>query len=70
MNVTATDSTDTPACLPTLLIISFLYFLVFLFFHFLVVGSVQQIKMTRVSFEAHAIIASYIVSYRTARDRL
>ena len=37
-----TDSMDSPDCLPTLLSISVFYFLVFfMFFHFLVVGSVR-----------------------------
>jgi len=31
-------------------------------FHFLVIGSVRLIKMTRVSFRAHVKIASHIVS--------
>jgi len=39
-------------------------FFTFYFFclHFLVVGSVQQIKLTRVGFRAHVKIASRIVS--------
>jgi len=37
--------------------------LVFLFLHFLVVGSVRQIKLTHVGFRAHVKIASRIVSY-------
>jgi len=40
---------DSPDCLLTLLSISVFYFLVFLF-HFLVVGFVRQIKLTRVGF--------------------
>ena len=39
--VCVTDSTDSPGCLPILLSIHVFYFLVFLFFHFLVVGSVR-----------------------------
>jgi len=47
--------------------------LVFLFLHFLVVGSVRQIKPTHVGFRAHVKIASRIVSCRedtrhSARD--
>ena len=38
------------------------YFLVLLFFHFLVFGSVRQIKLTYASFWAHVKIASRIVS--------
>jgi len=43
----------------------FFTFLVFPFFQFLVVGSVQQIKPTHVSFCLHVKIASRIVSYRS-----
>ena len=32
--------------------------------HFLIVGSVRQIELTRVGFRAHVKIASRIVSYR------
>jgi len=39
-------------------------FLVFLFLHFLVVVSVQKIKLTHVGFRAHVKIASRIVTYR------
>ena len=41
-------------------------FLLFSFsvFHFLVAGSVRQIKLTHVGFRAHVKIASRIVSYR------
>jgi len=46
-----TDHMDSPDCLLTLLSISVFYVLVFfLFFRFLVVGSVRQIKLTHVSF--------------------
>ena len=38
-------------------------FTFFIFSHFLVVGSVPQIKLTYVSFWAHVKIASHIVSY-------
>ena len=41
--------------------------LVFLFLHFLVVGSVRLIKLTHVGFRAHVKIASRIVSYRTTK---
>jgi len=42
-----TDSTDSPDCLPILLSISVFYFLVFLFFHLLVVGSrTSDLNMT------------------------
>ena len=49
------ERTDTHIC-----------FLLFSFslFHFLVVGSVRYIKLTRVGFRAHVKIASRIVSYR------
>ena len=45
-------------------------FLLFSFsvFHFLVAGSVRQIKLTHVGFRAHVKIASRIVSYRIARS--
>ena len=43
--------------------ICFLLFVFFLFLHFLVVGSVRQIKLTHVGFRAHVKIASRIVSY-------
>ena len=46
--------------------ISVFYFLVFLFLHFLVFGSVWYIKLTHVGFRAHVKIASKIVSYRLA----
>ena len=36
-----TDYTDSPDCLAILLSLSVFYFLVFMFFHFLVVGSVR-----------------------------
>jgi len=51
----ADERTDTHIC-----------FLLFRFsvFHFLVVGSVRYIKLTRVGFRAHVKIASRIVSYR------
>jgi len=39
------------------------YFLVFLFLHILVVGSVWYIKLANVGFRAHVEIASRIVSY-------
>ena len=55
-----TDCTDSPDCLP----ISVFYFLVFLFFHFLVVGSVRYIKLTHVSFWLHVKVASRIILYR------
>ena len=59
---------DSPDCLALLLFLSIglsvFYFLVFLYLHFLVVGSVRSIKLTRVGFRAHAKIASRIVSYR------
>jgi len=48
---------DSPDCLLLFLSISILYFLVFLFLHFLVVGC-------HVGFRAHVKIASRIVSYR------
>ena len=38
--------------------------LVFLLLHFLVVGSVREIKPTHIGFRAHVKIASRIVSYR------
>ena len=44
-----------------------LYFLVFLFLHFLVVGSVRQNKLTRVGYRAHVKIASRIISYRMGK---
>jgi len=57
-----TDSTDSPDCLLLLLSLSAFYVLVFLFQHFLVVGSVPQIKLTtQVGFRAHVTIASRIV---------
>jgi len=56
---------DSPDCLLLFLSIYVSYFLVFLFLHFLVVGSVQQIKLTHVGFRAHVKIASRIVSYIT-----
>ena len=49
---------------------SVFYFLVFLFLHFLVVGSVRYIKLTHVGFRAHVKIASQIVSYRIVSYRL
>ena len=56
---------DFPDCLLLLLSISiFLLFSFFLFLHFLVVGSVQLIKLTFVGFRAHVKIASRTVSYR------
>ena len=42
------DSADSPDCLPILLSISVFQFLAFSVFHFLVVVSVRQIKLTRV----------------------
>ena len=42
-----------PDCLLLFLSIYVFYFLVFLFLHFLVVGSVRWIKLTRVGFRAH-----------------
>jgi len=54
--------TDSPDCLLILLSISVFSFLLFLFFNFLVFGSVQQIKLTYISFSAHVIIASRIVA--------
>ena len=44
--------------------ICFLLLVSFLFLHFLVVGSVRQIKLTHVGSRAHVKIASRIVSYR------
>jgi len=38
--------------------------------HFLVVGSVRQIKLTHVGFRAHVKIASSIVSYFVLRSVL
>jgi len=56
------DSTDSPDCLPILLSIPVFYFLFFFgFFHFSVVGSVRQIKLTCVSFRAHVETASRVV---------
>ena len=57
------DSLD---CLLLFLSISVFYVLVFLFLHFLVVGSVRQIKLTHahVRFRVHIKIASRIVSYQ------
>ena len=49
--------------------ICFLLFTFFLFLHFLVVGSVRQIKPTHVDFRAHVKIASRIVSYRIVTAR-
>ena len=46
-----------------------LYFLVYLFLHFLVVGSVRLIKLTNVGFWAHVKIASRIVLYRIVCNR-
>ena len=37
-------------------------------FHFLVVGSMRQIKLTHVSLSAHVKLASRIVSYRFVTD--
>ena len=55
---------DSPDCLQLFLGISVFYFqFLFLFLHFLVVGSVRQIKLTHVGFRAYVIIASRIVSY-------
>ena len=61
--VKRTDSTDSPDCLPILLNISVFFFFSFSVFHFLVVGSVQQIKLTRVNFAVHVKVASGIVSH-------
>ena len=54
---------DSPDCLLYFWAYRF-FFLVFLFLHFLVVGSVGYIKLTHVGFRAHVKIASRIVSYR------
>ena len=53
---------DSPACLLLFVSMSVSCFLVFLFLHFLVVGSMRQIKLTHVGFRAHSKIASRIVS--------
>jgi len=45
-----TDSTETTDCLPALLSIRFLLLFSFLCLHFLVFGTVPQIKLTYVSF--------------------
>ena len=45
-------------------------FYFFCFLHFLVVGSVRQIKLTYVGFRAHVKIASRIVSYRSIQSHL
>ena len=61
LNIHYVDSAD---CLLLFLSISVFYFLFFFqFLHFLVVGSVRQIKLTHVGFRAHVKIASRIVSY-------
>ena len=52
---------DSPDCLLLLLSISVFYFS-FSVLHFLVVGSVRSIKLTRVGFRAHVKIAHRIVS--------
>ena len=57
-----TDSTLSLDCLLIVLSIHFFKFLLFLFFHFLVVGSMRLIKLTYVSFWVHIIIASRIMS--------
>jgi len=44
--------------------------LVFLFLHFLVVGSVRQITLTHVGFRAHVKIASRIVLYPTIQRHI
>ena len=49
---------DSPDCLLLFLGISVFYFQFFLFLHFLVVGSLRQIKLTHVGFRAHVKIAS------------
>ena len=56
--------TDSPDCLSIGLLLGTSVFcvLVFLFFHFLVVGSVRYIKLTRVRFWMHVKMASGIVS--------
>ena len=54
------DSTDFPDCLRIRLSISFFYFLLFLFFTFLVFGSVRKIKLTLHQLRAHVKIASRI----------
>ena len=64
-----TDSRDSPDCLPILLSISVFYILVFLFPTFLIVGSVRQIKLTRVSFRLYVKIAFRIASYWNAAWR-
>ena len=51
-----------PGLFTDTLSISVFYFLVFLFFHFLVFGSMQLIKLTNVTFWAHVKIASRIAS--------
>jgi len=43
------------------------YFLVFSVLHFLVVGSVRYIKLTRFGFRARVKITSPILSYRISR---
>ena len=55
--------TDSPDCLSIGLLLGTSVFcvLVFLFFHFLVVGSVRYIKLTRVRFWMHVKMASRIV---------
>ena len=53
------DSLD---CLPILLSMFVFYFLVFWFFHFLLVGTVQYIKLTRSAF--NCALKQHILSYR------
>ena len=60
------DFTDSPDCLPILLSIPVFYFVVFLFFHFLVLGSVRYIKLTHASFDCtlkyHLVSRVWVVS--------
>ena len=56
---------DSPDRLLLFMGISVFYFQFFLFLHFLVVGSMRQIKLTHAGFRAHVKIASRIVSYRS-----
>jgi len=53
---------DSPDCLLILASISVFLLFSFSVLRFLVVGSVRQIKLTRVGFRAHVKIASRIVS--------
>ena len=61
-----TDSANSPYCYVLPILLSIFVFTIFIFFHFLVFGSVRQIKVTYVSFRAHVIIASRTVSSTTS----